>query len=243
MSEILKPSRICMLLLATALILSQFIILGCCQNSDFNSDNINTDLNSLTDTNSLVPGMGKLASASTLDERSIVASGNGAMGLLNNMKTGLTQADDGSIWKSRKASLLSYGSDLMVIKDFSRLSGSDTNGNEYSSESEREITLKDCDYPFALMNEDLTKLSSDGGIENVYSNTNVLLPDTSSPEDLEMFNNAFGKSGNINIKMFNLGSYFNMFDLSDYWGLFFPNDDDPNKSITNNGVTCYWKDH
>ena len=234
-----------MLSLATALILSQFIILSCCQNSDINSDDIDTainDFNSLMDTNSLVPSMGKLASASTLDERSIVSSGNGAMGLLNNMKTGLTQADDGSVLKSRKASLLSYGSDLMVIKDFSRLSGSDTNGNEYSSQSEREITLKDCDYPFALMSEDLTKLSGDGSIENVYSNTDVLLPDTSSPEDLDMFTNAFGKSGNINIRMFNLSNYFTMFDLSQYWGLFFP-ETDPNKSITNNGVTCYWKDH
>jgi hypothetical protein len=226
MSEILKSSRLYPLLLATALILSQFIILGCCDSDSIGDIGTLNNLNTISDANSLIPATGSIASVGSFDKHSVVSYGNGPMGLASNLETGLTQTDDGSVLKSRNLAMLSYGSELMNINDFSSLSGTDTLGNEFGTQSEKTVTLKNCIYPFALMKEDLTTVSGDGtGISDA-SKTLLILPDAYSAADLAMFNNAFGDSGNFNVKtlkytfdikaffdevgLFNLSAEFNM---------------------------------
>jgi hypothetical protein len=189
MSDISKLSRMHMLFLATALVLSQFIILGCCD-SDIGA------------TNSLIPVTGSIASIGSFDKYGVASFGNGPMGLASNLQTGLTQTNDGSILKSRNLAMLSYGSELLNINDFSSLAGIDTLGNEFSTQSEKTVTLKNCNYPFALMKEDLTTVSGDGTNINDASKTLLLLPDAYSADDLAMFTSAFGDSGSFNIQTF-----------------------------------------
>jgi hypothetical protein len=216
------------LFIATALILSQFIILGCCD-SDMSAanmgamDNSLNNLNTISDTNSLIPIIGSIASVGSFDKHSVFSYGNGPMGLASNLETGLTQTNDGSILKSRNLAMLSYGSDLMNINDFSSLTGTDTLGNEFGMQSEKTVTLKNCVYPFALMKEDLTTVSGDGTNINDASKTLLLLPDTYSADDLAMFTSAFGGSGIFNIKTFKYTFDINAFlkevgstDLSAY---------------------------
>ena len=210
MSEILKPSQLCLLLLAAAVILSQFIILGCC-GSDANIVDPDTgsvdlsvgDFNNLTNTNTLIPTVGNIASVASFDKHSVLSYGNGDMGLANNMQTVLTQDPDGSILKTRRISTFSYGSELMEITDISGLTSTDTLGNQYGKQSEGMVTLKNCDYPFALLKEDLTKISSDGiSIDDIGSKTFLLLPDSYSADDLAMFTSTFGDSNVLDIRMF-----------------------------------------
>ncbi len=207
MSDISKLSRMHMLFIATALILSQFVILGCCD-SDISAANIDTidnslnNLNTISDSNNLMPATGSIASIGSFDKYGVASFGNGPMGLASNLQTGLTQTNDGSILKSRNLAMLSYGSELMNINDFSSLAGTDTLGNEFGTQSENTVTLKNCNYPFALMKEDLTTVSGDGTNLNDASKTLLLLPDAYSADDLAMFTSAFGDSGSFNIKTF-----------------------------------------
>jgi hypothetical protein len=197
------------LFIATALIMSQFIILGCCDSDT---------------TSSLTPVTGSIASIGSFDKYGIASFGNGPMGLASDLQTSLTQADDGSILKSRNLALVSYGSELLNLNEFSSLTSTDTLGNEFSTEYEKTATLKDCSYPFALIQEDLTTISVDGtGIGDTYSNTLLLLPDVYSADDLAMFTSAFGDSGTFNIKTFKYTFDINAFltevgstDLSTY---------------------------
>jgi hypothetical protein len=76
------------------------------------------------------------------------------MGLTNNLETSLTLNGDGSILKSRNLAMLSYGSELMNINDFSSLTSRDTLGNEFGTQSENTVTLMNCIYPFALIKAD-----------------------------------------------------------------------------------------
>lgn len=276
MSEILKPSRLCMLLLATALILSQFTILGCGQDSDTiksaDTHSIDTnidDFDTLTNANSLMPSAGKIASVSSFDQHNVISFGNGAMGLLNNMETGLTLTEDGSVLKSRKIAMFSYGSDLMQIGDISSLSARDTLGNEFSSQSERLVTLENLNLPFALLSEDLTRISGDGvGIEGLSSKNLLVLPDTYAADYLDRLTMAFGGPDSIDITTFKYAGgtldaagfddlsktlhaagfgNFNLiaFDFSKYLELFFPKEpeDSGYRTITKDGVTVNWRIH
>jgi hypothetical protein len=143
------------------------------------------------------------------------------MGLTNNLETSLTLNGDGSILKSRNLAMLSYGSELMNINDFSSLTSRDTLGNEFGTQSENTVTLMNCIYPFALIKEDLTTISSDGtGIGDIQSKTLLFLPDAYSADDLAMFTTAFGDSGSFDIQMFkytfDINGFFNdvgLFDL------------------------------
>jgi len=205
MSDISKLSRMHMLFIATAVILSQFVILGCCD-PDMSAantiDNSLNNLNTISDTNTLIPATSSIASIGSFDKYGVSSFGNGPMGLATNLETGLTQTNDGSVLKSRNLAMLSYGSELMNINDFSSLTGTDTLGNEFGTQSEKTVTLKNCIYPFALMKEDLTTVSGDGTNINDASKTLLLLPDTYSADDLAMFTSAFGGSDDFNIKTF-----------------------------------------
>jgi len=224
MSDISKLSRMHMLFIAAALILSQFIILGCCD-SDMSAANIDTvdnsldNLNTISDSNSLIPITGSIASVGSFDKHSVFSYGNGPMGLASNLETGLTQTDDGSVLKSRNLAMLSYGSELMNINDFSSLTGTDTLGDQFGTQSEKTVTLKNCIYPFALMKEDLTTVSGDGTDINGASKTLLLLPDAYSADDLAMFTSAFGDSSSFKIKMFkytfDINGFFNEAGLYD----------------------------
>jgi hypothetical protein len=265
-----------MLLLATALILSQFTILGCGQDSDtinsVDTHSIDTnidDFNTLSNANSLIPSAGKIASVSSFDQHNVISFGNGAMGLLNNMETGLTLTEDGSVLKSRKIAMFSYGSDLMQIGDIQSLSARDTLGNEFSSQSERLVTLENLNLPFALLSEDLTRISGDGiGIEDLSSKNILLLPDTYAADYLDRLTLAFGGPDSIDITTFKYAGgtldaagfddlsktlhaagfgNFNLiaFDFSKYLALFFPKEPEDNgyRTITKDGVTVNWRIH
>lgn len=276
MSEILR-SHLFMRLLAAVLILSQFVIVGCCQDSDTikstDTHSIDTnidDFNTLMDANSLMPSAGKIASVSSYDQHDVASWGNGAMGLLNNMQTGLTLTEDGSVLKSRKITLFSYGSELMQIGDISSLSGRDTLGNEFDSQSERLVTLKDCSFPFALLSEDLTRLSGDGiGIEDLSSRNLLILPSTYTAGDLDMLTLALGGQDNLDVgtidysngtlsatgfgditELLHAAGFGKIdsraFDFRKFLELFIQKEDaadDGNRKYSKDGVTVYWTDH
>lgn len=254
MSEILKTSRIYIIMLAVALILSQFITLGCCDSDadissintgsiDTNTDNYNLD--TLTDSNSLTPATDSIWSVGSFDKHSVASFSNGAMGLSNDLETYLTPQEDGSILKSRKISMISFGSELMTVGDLSSFTGSDSLGNEFGTGSESLITLKNCAFPFAVVRQDLTKLSSDGiNIDDINSKTFLLLPDVYTADEAAMLGDVFGKGSITDIEMFkssadmksifndagfdltkyfsmkDLGAFMGMFDNSDIWEMF-----------------------
>ena len=179
--------------------------------ADSNSININIDnLNTVTDINSLKPASGKIESVGSFDKHSVASYSNGVMGLSNEMESYLTPDEDGSIIKSRKTTLLSFGSELMEIGDVYRFSGRDTLGNEFSTGSQSSITLKNCVFPFAVIREDLTKLSDENLLfDEIDSKTCLLLPDMFSPEELNLFSAAFGDAGRPQIKIFKYDSDLN----------------------------------
>ncbi len=232
-------------MLAVALILSQFIILGCCD-SDADISNINTgsidtntydyNLDTITDSNSLTPTTDSLWSVGSFDKHSVASFSNGAMGLSNDMETYLTPQEDGSVLKSRKITMISFGSELMTIGDISSFTGQDMLGNEFGTGSESVITLKNCVFPFALVKEDLVMLSAGGiGMNDAGSRTLLLLPDvytadeaailgqilgTGSITDIEMFKSSADIEGMFNNAGFDFSKYFGTTDLGVFMGMF-----------------------
>ncbi len=146
------------------------------------------------------------------------------MGLFNKMETSLSYGEDGFLEKSRKTSLLTFGTERMDIFEASNLTGLDEMGNVYNYGWERSATLKDVSFPFAVMRDDLVKLSDQNlSEEGYYSKTFLLLPEGfESVYDLGTLNATFGNSSQIEIKTFKYDydalEYVDMENLSQLFG-------------------------
>jgi len=164
----------------------------------------------------------------SIDTQNIASYGNGTMGLFNNMETSLSYGEDGFLEKSRKTSLLTFGTEMMDIFEASNLTGIDEIGNIYNYGWERTATLKDVSFPFAVMRDDLVRLSDQNlSVEGYNSKTFLLLPEgyesVESVYDLDALNATFGDSSQIEIKTFkynydSLQYGFDMNNLSQLFG-------------------------
>jgi hypothetical protein len=92
----------------------------------------------------------------------------------------------------------------MDITETSKLTGIDDMGINYTYGWEHSGTLKNVSYPFAMMRDDLVKLSYKNlSVEDYYSKTYLLLPEGfESVYDLGALNATFGNSSQIEIKTF-----------------------------------------
>jgi hypothetical protein len=161
----------------------------------------------------------------SIDTQNIASYGDGTMGLFNNMETSLSYGEDGFLEKSRKTSLLTFGTERMDIFEASNLTGIDEVGNIYNYGWERSATLKDVSFPFAVMRDDLVRLSDQNlSAEGYYSRTFLLLPEGfESVYNLDTLNATFGTSSEIEIKTFkynydSLQYGFDMNNLSQLFG-------------------------
>ena len=105
------------------------------------------------------------------------------------------------------------------------MTGIDEMGNIYDYGWERSATLKDVSFPFAVMRDDLVRLSDQNlSEEGYYSKTFLLLPEGfESVYDLGTLNATFGNSSVIEIKTFKydygaLQYGFDMKNLSQLFG-------------------------
>lgn len=161
----------------------------------------------------------------SIDTQNIASYGNSDMMLFNNMETSLSYLDGGLLEKSRKTSLLTFGTERMDINESSYLTGIDEVGNVYDYGWERSATLENVSFPFAVMRDDLVRLSDQNfSEESYYSRTFLLLPEGyESVYDLNTLNATFGDSSLIEIKTFkydydSLQYGFDMDTLSQLFG-------------------------
>ncbi len=131
--------------------------------------------------------------------------------------------------KSRKTSVLSFGSELLTIDEISSFTGLDELGNEYNYMYEKSTTLTDVSYPFALIQDDILKLScEDLSLLSFDSDKYLLISEGISLEDLNALTEAFGDLSSDEIKYFkydqnltsassSLGIDLSMFFTEDTW--------------------------
>ena len=103
------------------------------------------------------------------------------MGLWSKLDTSITFGEDGSLLKTRNSGLFSYGSDLMEINEVSWLTAKDgLEFDQYSDGYNFSTTLKDVQFPFAVLRSDLTTLTGENfTLADVDSHSYLLLYDES----------------------------------------------------------------
>ncbi len=193
-------------MIASALLLAFLPGMGSCQSEiiDANIDDIDANINmGIVNTESLTPAGDNLKKITSNDELSVSSYSNGDMGLLTQMQTACWFEEDGSLDKSRKTTMFSFGSDLLEMIETSSFTGLDEQGNEYGYMYEKSTTLKDFSYPFALIQDDILKLSGeDLTFLGLDSNKYILLTDEISANDLNTLSDAFGGLSSDQIKHF-----------------------------------------
>jgi len=138
---------------------------------------------------------GKLESVSSFDKHDVISYGDGTMGLAGDFITQLTRGEDGSIEKSSKTGMFSFGSKLMEINDISSFTAKDDQGHEYTTGLEKSVTLTNFDDPFILIKGDLVKISDVGsGVGSSSSEKYIFVPDTVSSDTINLLNEAFDSS-------------------------------------------------
>lgn len=183
--------------LVAVLLLSAIVVPASCDEKMYNS--------SPTDNLIGLDKDGKIITINSYDLRKASSLSDTSLLLLNSMENSLTQNLDGSIVKSQKIVMFSAGSELLKISELSALNNINGQGAEFSALSDRSITIKDCDFPFAVISEKLTTLSPSGlGIDNTESNMKLLMPELPTDDEMNAIINALGKSSNnIDIVRFN----------------------------------------
>jgi hypothetical protein len=151
------------------------------------------------------------------DLHSVSAYSDESVGLINMIKTEIGAFDD-TLQKTRNTAMFSFGADMLNIKDESYLSLQDALGQIHGSGYDKSVLLQGCDIPFALVREDLFKLSDEGNIVLANSMTNILLPTTDEGNSkvnniASALSKAFGDSSEITIKKF-IWDGKNTFDTS-----------------------------
>jgi hypothetical protein len=151
----------------------------------------------------------------SLDQHYVISQGDGTLGLANQLVSSLVQAEDGSIIKSRKTAMFSFGSELLNIVDTTNLIGTDALGGTLNAQFEKTITLKNYVYPFAMIREDLIALSSEGlETKDIGSTTTLILPDLYTSDEVASLVSALGESGTVDLQT--IGFDPEMTDLSDF---------------------------
>ncbi len=204
---------------------------GMCQ--QFNTTPIGNEDSSFLYLDEGIPELSDISYISSQDVQNIASYGNGPMSLFSGMDTSLVFGEDGTLEKSRKTSLFSAGSELMEINEISWLSGQDSFGNDFNYGYEQFTTLNDASFPFAVLREDLTKVSGTSmNLDESTSMTYLLLyDDFSANYDTSALQMAFGNSSEMMIKTFkydpamsnlstNLGFDLSLYFSSDIWAQF-----------------------
>lgn len=208
MSHILKFSRSYLLLIASALLLAFVPGTGSCQSDIIDTDIDDMDINmnmDIINLDGLTSEDNNLKDITSIDQLTVASYSNGDMGLLTQMQTACWFEEDGTLEKSRKTSMFSFGSDLLEMMETSSFTGLDELGNEYSYVYEKSTTLKDFSYPFALIQDDILKLSgNDLSLLGFDSNKYILLSGDISTSDLNTLSEAFGGLGSNQIKYFKI---------------------------------------
>lgn len=175
------------------------------------------------------PDTFNLKDINAFDKQMILSYGNDDMGLISGLTTELIFGDDGTIDKSRKMGIFSWGSELMEINEVSWLYGTGFGDDElFRYGYDNTTILEDTPFPFVVIRDDLMKLS-DTKLNLVDSTSNTYLylyEDFETDYNINALNAAFGNFGDAGapqIKMFkydpdlnNMTGYFG-FDLSMYF--------------------------
>lgn len=144
---------------------------------------------------------------SARDMQSISTFSNGPLGLWSVMNTNIL-SEDGTLKKSRETGVFSYGSELMLIKQYSWLTAEDEFGNEFYSDGYFiNTTLLDAKLPFAVIREDTITLSQLSIMNNEALNSSsvtklLLYEDFYDSYDIDALNRAFGESSDVNEVLF-----------------------------------------
>lgn len=144
---------------------------------------------------------------SSKDIHSVASFSNNPMGLWSMMNTAIL-TEDGAIKKTRNQGLISYGSELMQIFDYSWLTIEYGMGDErYNDGYQIDRTLQNAALPFAVLREDMLTLSDLVNINNeTMSSSSVtkllLYEDFYKSYDVSALNEAFGNSSTVEEVLF-----------------------------------------
>lgn len=170
MSQVFRFSGSYLLLITTVLVIGLSLEIGTCQDlddwSEFTSDE-GVDGIEVSSDSDPSDQLEQFTNVNSQDFQTILASSNGPLGLWSGLKTDFIPAEDGTLLKSRKAGLFTYGSDLLKIDQYSWMSLEDENGYMYDKEAFAQTnTLKGAKYPFVMYREDLTSISHNPSLVN-----------------------------------------------------------------------------
>ncbi len=146
---------------------------------------------------SIIRDSGNIAYMGSFDKRIINSYSDGSMGLGDQMQNAFELVDS-EISKTRKTTTISYGSDLLEIEEISNFAGYDISGNKFSANYGKFTTLKNFDFPFAIIRDDeMTISGEDLSIEKTQSEITLLIPDWIKPDSLNEIKSALGSSADI----------------------------------------------
>jgi hypothetical protein len=148
---------------------------------------------------SIIRDSGNIAYIGSFDKRIISSYSDGSMGLGDQMQNAFELVDS-KISKTRKTTTISYGSDLLEIEEISNFAGYDISGNKFSANYGKFTTLKNFDFPFAIIRDDeMTISGEDLSIEKTQSEITLLIPDwiKEREDSLNEIKSALGGSANI----------------------------------------------
>ena len=148
---------------------------------------------------SIIRDSGNIAYMGSFDKRIISSYSDGSVGLGDQMQNAFELVDS-KISKTRKTTTISYGSDLLEIEEISNFAGYDISGNKFSANYGKFTTLKNFDFPFAIIRDDeMTISGEDLSIEKTQSEITLLIPDwiKQDEDSLNEIKSALGSSADI----------------------------------------------
>lgn len=149
---------------------------------------------------------GHIAYMGSFDKRTVSSYSDGSMALGNQMESAFEMAENG-ITKTHKAITISYGSELLQMEEISKFAGYDTFGNEFSANYGKFTTLKNFDFPFALIRDDEIAISGeDLSIKKTQAETILVIPDWIDTDSLDKIKSALGSSADIKEVKYTLGA-------------------------------------
>ena len=206
MSQIFRISRP-FILMAALITLAGLFMESCSCQEDFYFTNAEDDDGFYFETMMPIDEPADALTISSKDIHSVSSFSNSPMGLWSMMNTAIL-TEDGTIKKSRNYGLISYGSELMQIFDYSWLTIEDGLGGErYHDGYVIDRTLHKAVLPFAVLREDSLTLTDLVNVNNEtmssISVTKLLLyEDFYKSYDISALNEAFGNSSTVEEVLF-----------------------------------------
>ena len=202
MSQVFRFSRSFILMMAIILLAVLSSQIGLCQTSktdiredfvakDYEQDEPMIDQDLDLGFNEGELDMLGMTTINSQDVQNIFAKSSGPVGLWSGLKTDIMFGEDGSILKSRKAGVFTYGSEILQIDEITKLSiKNDEEFFYYDFDQTSEIfdlsnTMTSSNYPFVFFRENLTKIFYDQ--ELIESGFELLSSDTSSTTYILMY--------------------------------------------------------